>query len=147
MEYQQLLLSQEHRDDTWLAQRLEQIWNLLYPDVEKLNHVSVRFKGRWKNKFGHITTINHKDSEIVVNGLLKHPQVPEYMIDITLAHELAHYAHGFHSPHKRKYKHPHAGGVVTRELKKRGFGHMLRLERDFLKKQWPKIVKEHLTRS
>lgn len=142
MDYQAQLLTTPSRNDEWLKSRFEQIWNLLYSDVERLNTVHVRFKGRWKNKFGHITTTKNKDSEIVVNGLLKNPKVPEYMIDITLAHEIAHYAHGFHSPHQKKYKHPHKGGVVTKELQKRGFSHMLRLEKDFLKKEWPKLVKE-----
>lgn len=134
------------RDDVWLAKRLDSIWEMLYSDIERANNVVVRFKGRWKNKFGHIKRLKNKDTEIVVNGLLKHEEVPEYMIDLTLAHELAHYAHGFQSPLKQKYKHPHAGGVVTRELRNRGFGHMLRKERDFLKREWPRIVEERLQR-
>jgi len=126
------------RNDNWLQGRLEQIWQLLYSDVPKLNHVKVRFKGRWKNKFGHIKKVG-KDSEIVVNGLFRNDVIPEYMIDITLAHELAHYAHGFNSPLPRKYKHPHKNGVVNKELLKRGFGHWIRIERDFLRKEWPGI--------
>ena len=146
MEYQSFLSTQgaEQRDNAWLAGRLDHIWELLYSDVERLNHVHVRFKGRWKNKFGHIKRIKD-DTEIVVNSLLRDPQVPEFLIDITLAHELAHYAHGFNSPHKRKYKHPHAGGVVTKELQRRGFGHMLRLEKDYIRKHWPQFVRSKLT--
>ena len=125
------------RDNLWLGQRLEQIWQLLYPDVPKLNRVNVRFKGRWKNKFGHIKKTG-KDSEIVVNGMFKHDVVPEY---ITLAHELAHYAHGFNSPLPKKYKYPHKHGVVNRELLQRGFGHWVRMERNFLKKEWPGIYR------
>ena len=146
MEYQSFLSEQglTQRDNEWLSARLDHIWALLYSDVERLNRVHVRFKGRWKNKFGHIKRVKD-DTEIVVNSLLKDPQVPEFLIDITLAHELAHYAHGFNSPHKRKYKHPHAGGVVTKELQRRGFGHMLRLEKDYIRKQWPHFVRSKLT--
>lgn len=129
------------RDDFWLQQRLEQIWQLLYSDVPKKNNVKVRFKGRWKNKFGHIKKVG-KDSEIVVNGLFKHDVVPEYMVDITIAHELSHYAHGFNSPLPRKYKHPHKHGVVNKELLQRGFGHWVRMERSFLKKEWPGIYQQ-----
>src|SRR3989344_1666179 len=128
------------RDDVWLNERLESIWQLLYSDVPKLNNVKVRFKGRWKNKFGHIKKIKD-DSEIVVNGLLRSEEVPEYIIDIVLAHELSHYAHGFNSPLPRKYKHPHKGNIVGRELLKRGFGHWVRMEKSFLKKEWPGIYK------
>ncbi|MBL7148002.1 MAG: hypothetical protein ISS82_04210 [Nanoarchaeota archaeon] len=126
------------RDNNFLKQRLTQIWSLLFEDTPKLNTVTIRFKGSWKNKFGHIKKTG-KDTEIVVNGLFKNELVPEYIIDITIAHELIHYAHGFNSPLKRKYKHPHQGGIVTKELKIRGFLHMLKKEKLFVKKEWPRI--------
>lgn len=127
------------RDDTWLETRLGQIWKLLFPDIERKNNVVVRFKGRWENKFGHIKSLKDGSSEIAINGLFRHYDVPEYMIDVTIAHELCHYMHGFSSPHEKKYKHPHKGGIVSRELRARGFGHLLRLERDFARKVWPEI--------
>ena len=127
------------RDNIWLAKRLEAIWEFLFPEVERKNDVIVKFKGRWKNKFGHIKRLRNNDTEIVVNGLFRNEIVPEYIVDITLAHELVHYTHGFHSPHKQLYRHPHKGGVVNKELIKRGFGHMLKNERYFLKKEWPSI--------
>ena len=125
------------RDKEWLEQRLQQIWNLLFPDTPRKNTVKVVFKGKWKNKFGHIKRLRNKDTEIAVNSLFQDYLVPEYVIDITIAHELTHYAHGFHSPLPRLYKHPHKGGIVTKELKKRGFAHLLRKERYFVKKEWP----------
>ncbi|MFH1972174.1 MAG: hypothetical protein ABIJ18_01715 [archaeon] len=129
------------RDNEWLQKRLDSIWEMLFPEVEKKNKVNVYFKGRWKNKFGHIKRVG-KDTEIVVNSLFQNEIIPENIVDVTLAHELIHYMHGFNSPHEQKYKHPHAGGIVTRELKNRGFGHMLTLERDFVEKQWFGIYKE-----
>ncbi|MFH1637530.1 MAG: hypothetical protein ABIB71_03840 [Candidatus Woesearchaeota archaeon] len=123
------------RDEEWLQNRMEQIWQLLFPDVDRLNNVVIRFKGKWKNKFGHIKKIKGS-SEIAINSLFKDEVIPEYIIDLTIAHELVHYWHGFNSPHEKKYRHPHAGGIVTRELKKRGFGHLMRLERDFVRRQW-----------
>ena len=130
------------RDDLWLKERLDQMWLLLFPDIERKNTVVIRFKGRWKNKFGHIRMLKNKDTEIVVNSLFKNQEVPEAMIDATIAHELVHYMHGFQSPHPRMYKHPHAGGIVTRELKRRGFGHIMVTEREFLKKDWYKLHRE-----
>ncbi len=129
------------RDDEWLAERLSKIWELLFPDIERLNNVVIRFKGKWKNKFGHIKRLKNKDTEIAINGLFQHESIPEYIIDTTIAHELTHYSHGFNSPHKQRYKHPHAGGVVTRELRNRGFGHMMAKEREFLQRQWLPIFK------
>jgi len=126
------------RDNNFLIQRLSQIWVLLFEDTPKLNNVVIRFKGSWKNKFGHIKKIN-KDTEIAINGLFKHDLIPEYIIDLTIAHELIHYSHGFNSPLERKYKHPHKGGIVTKELKERGFEKILKKEKLFVKKEWPKI--------
>ena len=130
------------RDDIWLEQRLEQIWELIFPDVQRLNAVNIRWKGRWKNKFGHIQLKKDKTSEIVVNGLFKDVRIPEGIIDATIAHEFVHYMHGFQSPHQQKYKHPHAGGIVTREMKRRGFAHILAEERDFVKRDWLRIYQE-----
>ena len=126
------------RTDEFLKQRLNQIWSLLFEDTQKLNNVVVRFKGSWKNKFGHIKKVGD-DTEIVVNNLFRHDMVPEYIIDLTIAHELIHYSHGFNSPLKKRYKHPHKGGIVTKELKIRGFSNILKKEKIFVKEEWPKI--------
>ena len=130
------------RDEEFLKKRLDSIWELLFSDIEKKNRVVVRFKGKWRNKFGHIKRLKNGDSEIVVNNYFKNEKIPEYIIDTTLAHELVHYMHGFNSPHPRMYKHPHKGGIVNKELKKRGFGNMLALEKKWIRNEWRNIVKE-----
>lgn len=132
------------RDDAWLLERFEILWRTLFPDLERKNIVHIKFKGQWKTKFGHIRMLKTKDTEIVINILLADERIPETIIDLTIAHEIVHYLHGFQSPHPRRYTHPHAGGVVTRELRKRGFTYLLRQEKEFLK-QWPALYSE-LTR-
>jgi len=129
------------RNDDWLKQRMEDIWSLLFQDVERQNNVLIRFKGKWKNKFGHIKILKNKDTEIVINGFFRNDIIPEEIIDITIAHELIHYAHGFNSPHPKLFKYPHQGGVVRRELLKRGFGNSIKEEKKFIK-IWPDIYKE-----
>lgn len=126
------------RDSIWLQKRLEQIWELLFPDTPKLNDVLIIFKGKSFRKFGHIKKLG-LDTEIAINSLFQYELIPEYIIDITIAHELTHYMHGFNSPLKRLYKHPHKGGIVIRELKKKGFSSMLKKEKVFIKREWPKI--------
>lgn len=123
------------RDDEWLISRFFGVWDRHFSDISKENKIVVRFKGKWKNKFGHIKMKNGV-TEIVINGLFRHYDVPEEVIDLTLAHEICHYIHGFQSPLVRKYKHPHAGGVVSKELKKRGLGNSLRREKQFVKSWW-----------
>ena len=128
------------RGDIFLEERLDSLWELLFPDVERKNKVIIRFKGKWKNKFGHIKKLRDGSSEIVINSYFKNETVPEYIIDLTLAHELIHYMHGFNSQHKKLYKHPHAGGIVNKELVKRGFGHIIKLEKKWIKEEWTKII-------
>lgn len=130
------------RDDEFLRKKLGYLWDLAFSDVERKNDIKIRFKGRWKNKFGHIKKLKGGDSEIVVNGYFRDLKVPEFIIDLTIAHELVHYSHGFNSPLPKLYRHPHQGGVVSRELKKRGFGDLLKQERKWIKEEWKKIAEE-----
>ena len=125
------------RDDEFLKQRLEAMWEFLFPDVKRANTVVIRFKGKWRNKFGHIKRLTNGDSEIIINSHFKNEKVPEYIIDTTIAHELVHYMHGFSSPLPRIHKHPHKGGIVNKELRKRGFSHLIRLEKEFIRTSWP----------
>ena len=133
------------RDDEFLKNKLEDIWNSSFYDVERKNNVKIRFKGNWKNKFGHIKKLKSGESEIVVNGYFKNENIPEFIINLTIAHELVHYSHGFSSPLPRLYKHPHKGGVVNKDLKKRGFKDLLKLERHWVRNEWRKIAKEEFT--
>lgn len=128
------------RDDEWLKKRMNNIWNFLFSDIERKNKIIIRFKGRWKNKFGHIKLLKNKNTEIAINGLFREIIIPESIIDLTIAHEMIHYSHGFNSPHPKLFKYPHQGGIVKRDLLKRGFGNLLREERKFVKK-WPEIYK------
>ena len=128
------------RDNFWLEKRAEEIWSLLIPEVKKLNPISIIFKGRWKNKFGHIKKLKNGSTEIAVNSLFRNEMVPDFVIDTTIAHELVHYMHGFQSPHPKLFRYPHQGGIVNKELNKRGFGFLARLEKDWVKTNWEKTI-------
>ncbi len=130
------------RNNIWLNSKLDYVWQSIFPELEKKNIVKIRFKGSWKNKFGHIKLLKDKSSEICINGLFANEVVPEYIIDITIAHELVHYMHGFNSPYEKKFTHPHQGRIVDKELKKRGLHNLLKQERHFVKKQWLEFYKE-----
>jgi hypothetical protein len=126
------------RDNFFLQKRLEEVWETSFWDVPKLNKVSIIFKGKAKWKFGHIESIG-KDTKIVINSLFRSEIVPQYIIDLTIVHELIHYAHGFHSPLQRRFKYPHQGGVVRKELVKRGYGELFKSEKKWFKKEWPHL--------
>ncbi|HLD10478.1 MAG TPA: hypothetical protein VJB89_00190 [Candidatus Nanoarchaeia archaeon] len=131
------------RDDLWLRDRLDKIWETLFGDVEKLNCVVIRFKGRYRNKFGHIKRLKNGDSEIIVNGMFRDERIPEFIIDLTLAHELIHYMHGFNSPHKKLFKYPHQNRIVENELRKRGFYYLKKLEKKWIKEDWLDYLKRN----
>src|SRR5947209_785483 len=105
------------RDHRWLENVLEVVWAAHFADTPRVNDVNISFGPAWKNRLGLITlSLDQVMSYIQVNGLLRLRSVPECITRITIAHELVHYAHGFGSPLARRYKHPHRGGVVIREL-------------------------------
>lgn len=126
------------RDEEWLGALFHRIWEERFKDLKKRNNVVIRWKGRWKNKFGHIKRLKNKDSEIGINSLFRDEKVPEYIIELTIAHEIVHYMHGFHSPHPKLFKHPHKGGVVDKELKLRGYLEEIKKERIWFKEVWSK---------
>jgi hypothetical protein len=109
------------RDNRWLNHLLERIWDGHFTDTPRANAVRVNFGAPWKCRLGLIT-MSHDESTtyIMVNCLLRALEVPEYVTRITIAHEMVHYAHGFGSPLPQRYKHPHRGGIVKRELHHRG---------------------------
>jgi hypothetical protein len=109
------------RDDWWLAQMLDRIWTQHFADTPRINVVSVTFGGVWKTRLGLITMTEDQTATFIeINRLLRLIEVPDVVAKITVAHELVHYAHGFGSPLPRRYKHPHRGGIVKRELLRRG---------------------------
>tara|TARA_B100000315_G_C14348846_1_gene483039 strand:+ start:37 stop:492 length:456 start_codon:yes stop_codon:yes gene_type:complete len=129
------------RDDAWLQNRFEQIWSLFFPEVENKN-VFICWKGKWKNKFGHIKDAKNGLTEIAINSLFKDLRVPEDMIKLTIAHEIVHYSHGFHSHLPKLFKHPHEGGIVDKVLIEKGFKYAIKKEKEWFKKEWQALFKE-----
>lgn len=114
------------RSHDWLEGRLKTIWSQHFPDVPMANAVSIRFVREGRRRLGWIAMSESGRSTLIgINHMLASPHVPQPLCDVTIAHELAHYAHGFGSPLERRFDDPHAGGVVESELRARGLGHWL----------------------
>lgn len=123
------------RNDIWLISRLDYLWSKYFDDVPQKNKVFIKFGRFAKLRLGSITydkKLGH--STITITGMFKNPQIPQTIVDCTIAHELTHYSHGFSSPHRRMHKYPHEGGVVKREMEARGMGHLLKAYRNWIKK-------------
>jgi hypothetical protein len=116
---------------------LDEIWKTYFDNVPRLNQVEIAYCYPWKRRLGLIRlSLDCKVSFIGLNALLQSEQVPEYVLITTIAHELAHYAHGFGSPLMRLYKYPHANNVVSRELESRGLGEILGKCNEWIDKYW-----------
>ena len=135
--------AQETRDNAWLVQQLEHIWSTWFADVEQVTPVSIRFVGPWKRRLAVIYLSDDESTSCIgVNRYLRDTRVPYPVCLVTIAHELAHYAHGFGSHHPRRYPHPHRGNVIQRELRRRGLGPELRYYTQWTDQRWFELLPE-----
>lgn len=136
------------RDNLWLEQKLDMIWDRYFSDIKRLNTIKIHFGRKAKRRLASIRQINkynkNSDTEIKVTGYYKDIKIPEYIVDVTIAHELCHYAHGFASPLPKFSKFPHKGDIVDNELKRRGLGQLLETQEKWLKENWNNIVKHEV---
>ena len=120
-----------------LVTYLNQIWQRHFADTPRVNEVQIAYCAAWKSRLGLIRlSADQQTSFIGINALLQLEAVPESVLTITIAHELAHYAHGFGSPLPRPYQHPHANNVVDRELERRNLGDQMRSCNEWIDKYW-----------
>jgi hypothetical protein len=135
------------RTNEWLREKLAELYKGHFADVPLENQVKIAFGRAASRRLGSIRMSRDKRvSSILINVLLRDGKIPEQIICSVIAHEMCHYAHGFSSPLPRKYESPHAGGVITRELKKRGLAFLESYEKEWIKNKWPDIIKEAFPR-
>lgn len=114
------------RDDKWLLSRLDYLWSNYFTDVKQTDPIFIKFGRYSRLRLGSIRLDKVKRSTyITITSMFKDERVPIDVVDQTIAHELAHYTHGFSSLRSRMHKYPHGGGIVNRELKKRGLEHLV----------------------
>jgi hypothetical protein len=130
------------RDEAWLQGILDKIWDNYFPSVPQVNDVKIVFGRRAKRRLGSISldSRDRKTSVITMNGVFKRIDIPEFVVEATIFHELTHYAHGFNSPLEQAQAHPHAGGVMKREFAERGLLELYLQQKRWLKEYWPQIL-------
>lgn len=115
------------RDNIWLLSRLDFIWTEYFKNVTQDNPIFINFGRYSKFRLGSIKFDQRsKSSHITITSMFKDPNVPQEVIDHTIAHELCHYTHGFSSPKRQLHRYPHHGGVIKAELEERGLHHLVR---------------------
>ncbi|MEO7617398.1 MAG: hypothetical protein ABIS59_01000 [Candidatus Saccharibacteria bacterium] len=130
------------RDNAWLQQLLDTTWDSYFSDVAQDNDVRILFGRRAKRRLGSIS-LDPSDrtiSIITMNGIFRSPEIPEFVIQATLVHEMTHYAQGFNSPLAQAQAHPHAGGVMKREFTERGLLELYLTQKRWLKVNWPSVL-------
>ena len=134
------------RDSKWLKHRLQEFKNHYFPDLTISNNLIIKFGRPTKTRLGSIKHGRRRDNPntiITINGHFQDQQIPDFVIDATIMHELTHYAQGWFSPHPQKYRHPHLGSVVKNELTERGLDDILILSRRWLKKNWRDYIRRN----
>lgn len=130
------------RDDKYLNDLLEGLLEINFRGVPLPNPIDLTFGQAWQGRLGLII-LGNGVSFIRINSLLQLDKAPFFAVTVTLAHELVHYAHGFGSSLPRKYPHPHKGGIVDKELRGRGLGHLLPLYKEWCLKHWNSFYEDH----
>jgi hypothetical protein len=128
------------RDNDWLEGELEGLLRGPFADVEIVNPILIKFGRKARTRFGSIRLLPSGESSIQINGVFRDHKVPAEVVQATIAHELAHYAHGFSSGHEQAHDHPHQGGVVDRELRSRGLGKLVTFQKRWAKETWPQVA-------
>ncbi len=145
-------ISSNLRQDSELTVLLEQLLGQYFIGYALANPIQVRFGRYSRTRLGSIGLAgwrslkhpqalaypgrrlnqpNQAASQIVITGYYRHRSIPDRLILATLAHELVHYFHGFHSALPQRFLDPHRGNIVDQELYKVGFGQELRLAKSW----------------
>lgn len=150
------------RDNEWLAEKLFFLWENYFVDVPRANPVLIKFGKKSYRQLGSITwarpnsrgikkMLDKLDEEyddkrislITVTGYYKDEQVPEQVVLGTIAHEMIHYSHGFHSALNQIHAHPHKGGIIKKDMYKRGMEDIYEYSRKWLKTVWKEYLKNN----
>lgn len=134
------------RNNKWLKNIAKNIWRKYFSDISPTNDLRVKFGRRAKWQLGCIRQSRKKGSPSVIsiNGHFRNPQVPQYVVEGILAHEFSHYSHGFSSSGPKLFRYPHRGGIINKELKRRGLAKLEKLQKEWIDKNWKNIIKNEM---
>ncbi len=157
------------RDNAWLKDHFANLFQTYFADVPLTNPIEIKFGREAKYRFGSIKLEGAKrvrrpkglaqifglqkvqmqespggkvpqKSIITITSMFASEDVPVDVVSYTICHELCHYAHGFSSTNKRLFRHPHHGGVVNKEIEKRGAGHFWKAYKTWLREYRTEIL-------
>jgi hypothetical protein len=149
------------RNEEFLENLLYELWEDHFCDVPRTNLVLIKYGKYSRRQLGSIKLaregtrikglLNKKkedyevqdDKSITVITITRHfenENIPEFVVRATITHELCHYAHGFSSPLQKRFKNPHQGNIINKELANRGLLEEQRKADIWLKDNWIDII-------
>jgi len=140
------------RDQLWLKKQLDYNLKQYFADIDISNPIEIKFGREARFRFGSIRLVKPaglrkvfgktepQKSIITITSMFAREDIPVDVVRYTIAHELCHYAHGFSSFNKRLFKYPHHGGIVNKELEKRGAADLIHAFKKWLKEYRRKIL-------
>jgi len=141
------------RDQLWLENRFEYIYRKYFVDLKAPNQIEIKWGRRSRRQLGCIKRekpkrfVDHFNSDsktiIIINALFKDEEIPLYVIDAVIAHEMSHYAHGFNSPLPQIHRHPHKGGVIKKELFARDLTALENKQKIWIKENWQNYLEQN----
>lgn len=136
------------RDNEWLREQLESMWRTNFSDIEQVTPIHISFGRSAYRRLGSIVLrpagvpSEKQHSQIIISGILRDSDIPDYVPQQVIAHELVHYVQGFGSHLPRTLGHPHQGGVILKEFHKRGLWELFRAYQSWMKVQWLPYLKQ-----
>jgi hypothetical protein len=131
------------RNNKWLKSIAQDIWLKYFHDISPTNDLRVKFGKRARWQLGCIRQgLKVRSPSIVtINGYFKNPLVPQYVVESILAHEFIHYLAGFSSSRPKLFRYPHRGGIINREMRRRGLEEIERKQKKWIKENWNRFIK------
>lgn len=130
------------RNNKWLKNIAQDIWFKYFHDISPTNDLRVKFgkRARWQLGCIRQSTKIGSPSVVTINGYFKNEVVPQYVVKSILAHEFVHYLTGFSSSRPKLFRYPHRGGIINREMKRRGLAKLEKLQKEWIDKNWKKFL-------
>jgi hypothetical protein len=149
------------RNEKFLENLLYELWENYFNDVPRRNLVLIKYGKYSQRQLGSIKLATEgtrikgllekrrEDYEvqddksvtvITVTRYFQDEDIPEFVVRATIAHELCHYTHGFSSPLQKRFKNPHQGNIIDKELAKRGLLEEQKKADSWLKDNWIDII-------
>ncbi|MGC8668110.1 MAG: hypothetical protein ACP5VE_08360 [Chthonomonadales bacterium] len=131
------------RTTEWLKDRLELLWTRYFSDAPVGYPIRVEFGRPARTRYGSIFNVGCQ-CRIRVNGLFADPEVPEFVVDATLLHELVHYVHGYGSGLPKLHSSPHRGRVIESEMERRGCLHVEEAAAVWRNNHWEQFFEDRM---